>query len=797
VNTTGKNKVVLFSGGTASNLLAKKLEEAGLAVTNVVAVFDNGGSTGALRRISPVPMPAIGDIRNRLVALSAYATPSELAVKRLFEARLSERKSEKQLREEMTGFVTGSHYLLSDVPEAQTPVILEALKAGAEILPLNFSLRELSIGNLLLFGRMVQARDLLKTIKWARDLLQVQSEVLPVTLDSVHLGVLCQGGQWVRGQWAITDEKLTFPGRVERICLLRDEQTYAWEASATLCSAVAEVLQDADAFIVGFGSFLTSILPQFLVRGVGSAFVTRSIPKIFLCNQTIDKETAQFTVASMLEAVTQCALADIARTESSWTPLTHVLRFGSDQDTGIPVGNLAAKPIHHLDFPEIIRFEAIADKTVEVILSIMGLQPSAVAYPRSPSRSTIVLFDLDATLFDYSNLRLRATAAALDGVVADPRLISQELFDLLRPPLTDILSNVGELPDLRREWDSPHVLALACLLSDLPARQTLNDLAGAVGKLETSEEDFSLRSRVKSYQYAVKLRNSPTGLRFIEALTRVRDRSSHFFDGGARRFREYVAANAPNLAEDARTLISTLMDLAVEVHVVSEGDTPIQRFKFDSLKLNELVQTCVVTDATCSVTPILNELFIFYKDSRAIPHEVVQLYDHLAPYTVKSPLFFCKLLHALKDQTAGGLQERVQSVRFLTKKEWHSSPDFSVVMIGDRYRKDLEPLLQVCPSGVKAYRLLTGRYFREDPLHELIEARRPLPNGVFPDLRELAFLRTAISTPGDMVGRPIPILPDPIIIERVLANCCDGLSQASRTTLVNFQSEALRHQEDQ
>jgi len=48
-----------------------------------------------------------------------------------------------------------------------------------------------------------------------------------------------------------------------------------------------------------------------------------------------------------------------------------------------------------------------------------------------------------------------------------------------------------------------------------------------------------------------------------------------------------------------------------------------------------------------------------------------------------------------------------------------------------------------------------------------------------------------------MVGRPIPILPDPIIIERVLANCCDGLSQASRTTLVNFQSEALRHQEDQ
>src|SRR4051794_4294013 len=95
-------RFVLFSGGTASNLLARTLEASGAEVTNVITVFDNGGSTGALRRVRPIP--AMGDIRNRLVALAPADGPEQAATKRLFEWRLSDRKSENQLQLELKAF---------------------------------------------------------------------------------------------------------------------------------------------------------------------------------------------------------------------------------------------------------------------------------------------------------------------------------------------------------------------------------------------------------------------------------------------------------------------------------------------------------------------------------------------------------------------------------------------------------------------------------------------------------------------------------------------------------------------
>ncbi len=415
---------------------------------------------------------------------------------------------------------------------------------------------------------------------------------------------------------------------------------------------------------------------------------------------------------------------------------------------------------------------------------------------RASLPSAIVLFDLDATLFDYIGLRLRATSVALEGVVSDPELTSRELLDLLRQPFTGILGSLTGLPDLRREWDSPEVLALGCMLNEPSARRALTGLAGAAAKFGIPEEDVSLKSRVQSFQHAQELRESSLGTRFIGALARVREKQSRFFADHLQSFREYVTEHA-SLAEGARELIARLMDLGGEVHVVSEGDTAIQTFKFHSLGLKGLVETCVVTDATCGVSPILTDLFNFYKDSGDLPQEVVQLYDQLSPYTIKSQAFFSKLLHALRDPVGGNLLERMQSVHFCTGQEWQTSRAFSVVMIGDRYRKDLEPLLQIAPAGVKAYRLLTGRYSREDPLDELMAERRPLPHGVFGGFHELGFLTTALATPGDPVAWPLPVLPDPSLADRVLKRRSDALSPASRTTLARLQSEALRHQNNE
>src|SRR5260370_39287270 len=172
----------------------------------------------------------------------------------------------------------------------------------------------------------------------------------------------------------------------------------------------------------------------------------------------------------------------------------------------------------------------------------------------------------------------------------------------------------------------------------------------------------------------------PAGTRFLRALTLVRNRWDQFFHEHEEVFRKYVRQNAI-LADGAKALISELMDSNVEIHVVSEGDSAIQMFKFYSLELEELVHTCVVTDVTCGVTPILNELFTLYRDSKTVPEEVERLYDQLSPYTVKSPAFFSKLLHALANPSGGGLEQRLQSAKFLTITEWESRSPFKALMI--------------------------------------------------------------------------------------------------------------------
>ncbi|HEV2991821.1 MAG TPA: 2-phospho-L-lactate transferase CofD family protein, partial [Candidatus Angelobacter sp.] len=669
MSANARCRIVLFSGGSASNALAVRLESLEAEIVHVIAVFDNGGSTGELRRISPWPMPAIGDIRNRLTALAASATASQCAVKELFDVRFSAGKSAKQLREQLNSYTNPDHHALAELPFDVQTEILQALAFSVKVLPQDFSLHDLSLGNLLIFGRMLQTGDYLESITWAQRLLHIKSQVLPVTLDSVHLGALCEGGQWIRGQSALTDETYTLPGKVERICFLEHESTHAFAATAVLCPAVVHALETADAFVVGFGSFLTSILPHFAVRGVGAAFSTRRIPKFFLCNPTVDKETVQFTVGSMLETIASYARSDLPLANNDGPIITHVLHFGSDQKTRIPMGNISGFHGQYFDISGISDSTMMSNRASEVIAEALRLPAPKSSSHGHPGRARLVAFlDLDATLFDYSKVRIDATAAALRGMVSNPEGIGHDLFELLRYSLTDLLVNLG-FHDLRRTWDSPEVLLFACMLDSEFSRAALVALSELSQESVSSEDDVSLAHRILSFQRARKIRREARAV--FDSVAELRLRWNSQLADRSRVFREYVESSA-NLAPGARELITQLKDARAELHVVSEGDSAIQRFKFNSLGLAELFQTCVVTDVTCGVLSILDELFQLFKDTeiQQVPSFVIELYDVLAPYTIKSPAFFSKLLHSIVDTSPGTLQQRVQSPRFLTPQEW-------------------------------------------------------------------------------------------------------------------------------
>ena len=61
-------KVVVIGGGTGLSTLLRGLKLFPLDITAIVSVADDGSSTGVLRK--EFDIPAVGDIRNVLVALS-------------------------------------------------------------------------------------------------------------------------------------------------------------------------------------------------------------------------------------------------------------------------------------------------------------------------------------------------------------------------------------------------------------------------------------------------------------------------------------------------------------------------------------------------------------------------------------------------------------------------------------------------------------------------------------------------------------------------------------------------------
>jgi uncharacterized cofD-like protein len=144
-------KIVILGGGTGLSTLLRGLKKISTNLTAVVTVFDDGGSSGRLRREQGILPP--GDIRNCLVALAE----AEPLVTRLFEHRF---------------------------------------KGG--------DLDGHSFGNLFIASMVQVTGDLETAVKECSKVLAIRGRVLPTTLHDVTLCAEFTDGTVVEGESAIT-----------------------------------------------------------------------------------------------------------------------------------------------------------------------------------------------------------------------------------------------------------------------------------------------------------------------------------------------------------------------------------------------------------------------------------------------------------------------------------------------------------------------------------------------------------------------------------------------------------------
>ncbi|HVG17838.1 MAG TPA: 2-phospho-L-lactate transferase CofD family protein [Blastocatellia bacterium] len=324
VEMTKDTGLVFITGGSALNKLARMLADNRLFATYIVAVFDNGGSTALLRQYCGI---AIGDIRNRLVAIAEHDSPESKVLADLFSLRIHGNKPQRLMRAAVEDIASGRSESLADLPQDVRDEISKALMTLLAGLPETFDWRDGAIGNFILVGRYLQDKDWEATLKWAHRIVGACGLVLPTTIESAHLGAHLKNGSYIVGQNRLTDESRPIRSPIERILLLPSDTAFAKTKQVSIYPPARNQLEKASAIVYSWGSFYTSVLSGFLVGGLPETILASGSPKVLLLNPLKDAETLGKTPVDLVED-----LARYARSRAGDTTgkiITHVLALRS------------------------------------------------------------------------------------------------------------------------------------------------------------------------------------------------------------------------------------------------------------------------------------------------------------------------------------------------------------------------------------------------------------------------------------------------------------------------------------
>lgn len=232
--------IVALGGGTGLSSVLRGLKEFTTNVTAVVAVMDDGGSSGRLRREINILPP--GDIRNCLIALAN----DESRIAELFQHRFND----------------------------------------------SSSLNGHSLGNLVIAGLRERTGRFDRAIEETSHILNIRGQVLPATLENVDLMAEMEDGELIRGERNLAED----PRRIKRI-LLSKERVAPYQK-------VLDEIKKAQIIVLGPGSLFTSIIPNLLVEGVAKEIEEAKAKRFYIVNlMTQPGETDGFTAFDHLKVL--------------------------------------------------------------------------------------------------------------------------------------------------------------------------------------------------------------------------------------------------------------------------------------------------------------------------------------------------------------------------------------------------------------------------------------------------------------------------------------------------------------
>jgi CofD-related protein of GAK system len=315
-------RILFFSGGTALRPLSRVLKQSTHNSVHLITAFDSGGSSAQLR--GAFAMPGIGDLRNRILALSDESVRGNPQIYKLFGYRLPPAAAPSALRAELESLISGAHVLCREIVEPMRRIVQTMLRSFMEHMPGDFDLRGANVGNLLLAGGFLsQSRDLEAVLLLFTKLLEVRGVVRPIVDDDVHLCAELVDGTRVVGQHRLTGKQVEPIGAAVRSLSLVRGLNDMTPASVSIGEKVRQNIEAADLICYPMGSFYTSVLANLLPAGVGRAIAAAGCPRVYIPNTGHDPEQRGMSVVGAVEALLEYARADAG----SDLPLSRVVNF--------------------------------------------------------------------------------------------------------------------------------------------------------------------------------------------------------------------------------------------------------------------------------------------------------------------------------------------------------------------------------------------------------------------------------------------------------------------------------------
>jgi CofD-related protein of GAK system len=282
-------RLLFFSGGGALRGLSRKLIEYTHNSVHLITPFDSGGSSAHLRRA--FRMPAVGDLRNRLMALADTSVLGNPEIYDLFGFRFPEDGDPRMLRRWLDEMTAGEEAQVRAVPEPLRSIVRRHIGFFRDAMPRSFDLRGAAIGNLVLAGGYLnQGRELDPVLYLFSQLVEVRGTVRPVVDVDLHLVARLTDGRRIVGQHLLTGREVQpLDCPIERVFLSRS-RTNVREHQPAIPQSVVQLIRDADLICYPIGSFYTSLIATLLPKGVSDAIAETDVPKVYVPNPGHDAE---------------------------------------------------------------------------------------------------------------------------------------------------------------------------------------------------------------------------------------------------------------------------------------------------------------------------------------------------------------------------------------------------------------------------------------------------------------------------------------------------------------------------